>query len=338
MRVMLNALGYLGFHADNIDDWAGYGAQFLGLQLADRSTGSLAFRMDDRKQRLLIHGGADRRPVFGWEVANAAALAALGAVLERAAVPFARMDHAMAAQRRVAAGLTFQDPGGNRLEAFYGGEIATDPFMPGRSHSGFKTGPLGLGHIVLNTTAIDADLAFYTQILGFKLSDYVTKPFRAMFFHTNARHHSLALIEWPTQSIHHLMLEMFSLDDVGQGYDLALREPGRIATTLGRHTNDFMTSFYSNSPSGFLVESGWGGRTIDPAHWEPFEVVEGPSLWGHDRNWLPADKREQAAQMRMQAARDNVRAPVQVTPGNFQIAAGACPWWDGIASAREQER
>jgi 2,3-dihydroxybiphenyl 1,2-dioxygenase len=326
----LKALGYLGFHAESLEDWAGYGANFLGLQLADRAAGGLAFRMDDRKQRLLIHNQADRRPIFGWEVADSQAVDHLAAALERARVPVSAMDSALALERRVAGGLTFQDPGGNRLEAVYGLEIGNDPFKPGRAHSGFKTGPLGLGHIVLNTTAMDADVAFYTQVLGFRLSDYVTRPFRAMFFHINPRHHSLALIEWPKQSIHHLMIEMFSLDDVGQGYDLALREEGRIATTFGRHTNDFMTSFYSNSPSGFLVESGWGGRTIDLDNWQAFEVVEGPSLWGHDRTWLPAEKREQAAQLRLKAARDNVRAPVQVTVGNFEIAEGACPWWQRV--------
>jgi 2,3-dihydroxybiphenyl 1,2-dioxygenase len=332
---MLQSLGYLGFHADSIDDWTGYGAKFLGLQLAERSASSLSFRMDDRKQRLLIHDDADKRPILGWEVENAAALETVAAKLDRAGVLLSRMDKALAGQRHVADGITFKDPGGNRLEVFYGPETATESFTPGRPHSGFKTGPLGLGHIVLNTTNMDADIAFYTQILDFKLSDYVTKPFRAMFFHINSRHHSLAFIEWPKQSIHHLMIEMYSLDDVGQGYDLALREEGRIATTLGRHTNDFMTSFYSNSPSGFLVESGWGGRTINTSNWQAFEVVEGPSLWGHDRNWISAEARELAAQMRMKAARDNVRAPVQVTPGNFEIAAGECPWWHNLKKAAE---
>jgi 2,3-dihydroxybiphenyl 1,2-dioxygenase len=332
---MLQSLGYLGFHASSLDDWSGYGAHFLGMQLAGRSSSSLRFRMDDRKQRILIHCEADRRPILGWEVENAAALEALGARLERARVPVSRMDKALTAERHVTDGITFEDPGGNRLEVFYGSELATHSFIPGRAHSGFKTGPLGLGHIVLNTTKMDADIVFYTEVLGFKLSDHVTKPFRAMFFHINSRHHSLALIEWPKQGIHHLMIEMYSLDDVGQGYDLALREDGRIATTLGRHSNDFMTSFYSNSPSGFLVESGWGGRTIDTAHWQAFEVIEGPSLWGHERNWISAEGRELAAQMRMKAARDNVRAPVQVTPGNFTIASGECPWWEGLKRAAE---
>jgi hypothetical protein len=131
------------------------------------------------------------------------------------------------------------------------------------------------------------------------------------------------------------MIEHYMLDDVGQAYDLALRQEGRIATTFGRHTNDFMTSYYSNSPSGFLVETGWGGRTIEPAGWQPFEVTEGPSLWGHERNWLPPEGRELAAQMRMKAARENVRAPVQVTAGNFEVAAGVCAWWDATKQAAE---
>ena len=49
--------------------------------------------------------------------------------------------------------------------------------------------------------------------------------------------------------MHHMMVELFSLDDVGQAYDVALGEPDRIGVTLGRHTNDFMTSFYAKTPS-----------------------------------------------------------------------------------------
>ena len=46
---MLQALGYLGFHTKCLDDWAEYGAMFLGMQMAGRSASSLRFRMDDRK-------------------------------------------------------------------------------------------------------------------------------------------------------------------------------------------------------------------------------------------------------------------------------------------------
>ncbi len=141
---------------------------------------------------------------------------------------------------------------------------------------------------MLTVENIDAVMPFYVDVLGFGLSDYIEKPFRAYFFHINARHHSLALIETGKNGMHHLMVELFSLDDVGQSYDVALSEQDRVSVTLGRHTNDLMTSFYAKTPSSFMVECGWGGREIDPANWQPVEMHDGPSLWGHERVWLPA--------------------------------------------------
>ena len=135
------------------------------------------------------------------------------------------------------------------------------------------------------------------------LSDYILKPFKAYFFHVNPRHHSLAFIETGKNGMHHMMVELFSLDDVGQAYDIALTDPESIGSTFGRHTNDYMTSFYSWSPSGFMVEYGWGGRLVEPDNWRPEECTVGPSLWGHDRAWLPAEKRAEARAMRMKACR-----------------------------------
>ncbi|MFL6826558.1 MAG: VOC family protein, partial [Bradyrhizobium sp.] len=267
---------------------------------------------------------------FGWEVADAAALDALAARLEQAEVEVTAEPQALADARRVRALISFRDPCGNRLEAFYDAQTDDTPFKPGRSISGFRTGPLGLGHAVLTVENIDAVMPFYVDLLGFGLSDYMHKPFRAYFFHINARHHSLALIETGRNGMHHLMVELFSLDDVGQSYDVALSQQDRVSVTLGRHTNDLMTSFYAKTPSSFMVECGWGGREIDPSNWRPFELQNGPSLWGHERVWLPPAEREEAREMRMRAAAAGLRAPVQVMDGNYNLLSGTCPWWDSL--------
>jgi hypothetical protein len=50
----------------------------LGLQLIDQSRSTLAFRMDDRKQRVVVHEDGGEGPAFyGWEVDGAAALDAM---------------------------------------------------------------------------------------------------------------------------------------------------------------------------------------------------------------------------------------------------------------------
>jgi 2,3-dihydroxybiphenyl 1,2-dioxygenase len=327
---MLRALGYAGFGSDKLDDWRQFGANLVGFQAVERGNSLLAFRMDDRKQRIVIDRAmGDGARFFGWEVADDAALEALAAKLEAAKVEVVAEPQTLADARRVRRLISFHDPAGNRLEAFYGAEVDDAPFRPGRSISGFRTGPMGLGHAVITVANIAPAMAFYVDLLGFRLSDYIEKPFRAYFFHINARHHSLALIETGKNGMHHLMVELFSLDDVGQSYDVALSEE-RVNVTLGRHTNDLMTSFYAKTPSSFMMECGWGGRELDPATWQAVEMTHGPSLWGHERVWLPEKDREVAREMRMNAAREGLRAPVQVMEGNHNLMSGTCAWWDGV--------
>lgn len=314
---MIRALGYASVPAKNIADWVSFGSKLLGLQVASQDRASASFRMDDRPHRLTVRTEA-APPLFGWEVGDAAALDALASRLEENKVAVSRVPTAVAAARGVKDAIAFADPAGNRLEAYHGAASAADPFQPGRTISGFVTGGLGMGHVVLTVAQLQPVMAFYRDVLGFRLSDYVLNPFKAYFFHCNARHHSLAMLETGKNGIHHLMVELYSLDDVGQGYDLALGEQGRIATTLGRHTNDFVTSFYAFTPSDFMLEYGWGGRHVDDATWQAVEVKDGPSLWGHERAWLPEEGRQQARRMRLDLAQRGVRQPVQVMPGNHQ--------------------
>jgi 2,3-dihydroxybiphenyl 1,2-dioxygenase len=330
----LSSFGYFGVHSDKLDDWASYGPSFLGLELVDRTSTMLKFRMDDRKQRIIVSSAPEILDTFGWEVTDKAELDRIAARVEAASIPVSRLSSAEVQLRGVTEAIRFHDPAGNRLEVFRGPEIASAPVRPGRSISGFRTGPFGMGHAVLYVASVEDVQWFYMDVLGFRLSDYALRPFKAYFFHLNGRHHSLALIEGGKRRIHHIMMELDNIDDVGQAYDLALSEPGRIATTLGRHTNDFMTSFYARTPSEFFVEYGWGGRIIDPAAWVPTEMQYGPSLWGHDRTWLPADQLVEARALRAQAAQDGLRQPVQVDGGNYHTGVSGCAWWEEVKQSR----
>ncbi len=327
------SLGYVGVRAKDLADWASYGCGLLGLQRIDRSHATLAFRMDDSKQRIVVQAdGGEGIGFFGWEVADGAALDALAAHLDRARIEVTRGTRALADERHVKDLIVLHDPVGNRLELFHGAETATEPFKPGRSISGFRTGPLGLGHVVLNVdtaATMERMMSFYCDTLGFRLTDYYSHPFVARFLHLNPRHHSLAFVQSGRNAVHHMMMELFSFDDVGQGYDLALNE-ARVAVTLGRHTSDFITSFYSFTPSAFMVEYGWGARLIDVETWQATERREGPSMWGHDRCWLSPEDQAKARALRLANAANGFRRPVQVIEGNYQVMAGVCPWWDSV--------
>ncbi len=154
--------------------------------------------------------------------------------------------------------------------------------------SGFKTGSMGLGHILVYARNLDETVHFYRDLLGFRVSDFteVATPggkIRLAFLHCNPRHHSIALIEAPgaPKRINHVMFECNSLDDVGSGRDLCLQRGVPIAIDLGRHMNDHIVSFYMANPSQFALEYGWGGRTIDDSTWQVEHYTAADSLWGH---------------------------------------------------------
>ena len=311
------ALGYLGVRSDKLDDWFGFATRRLGMHACDQGGNSLSFRMDDWRQRFVVTNEPGSDLAFmGWQVDHASDLERYATRLDAADTPVFQASRALCDQRFVDHMIYFDDPDGNRIELFHAPETTTDPFISGRPIEGFKTGAYGMGHAVLHVKDAHALMPFYRDILEFSLSDYALSPIPLFFFHVNGRHHSFAMIGTGRTGFHHFMIEYANLDDVGQGYDLAQLEDNAIAYTLGRHTNDYMTSFYAHTPSDFFVENGWGGRVIDPATWEPHETSVGPSFWGHERLHLPEAPRSELREMRLAAARNGLRAP----------AIADCPW------------
>ena len=65
----IRALAYLGIRSDQIDDWSNFATKLLGMQKVDRAGKTIAFRMDDRKQRLIVSDeDGDTLAFMGWEL------------------------------------------------------------------------------------------------------------------------------------------------------------------------------------------------------------------------------------------------------------------------------
>src|SRR4051812_38589362 len=80
----ISALGYAGIAAGNLADWSAFATGLLGMQAAETSRSTLALRMDERRQRLILDQHQTEVPFFlGWEVADRVALEGLAARLEK---------------------------------------------------------------------------------------------------------------------------------------------------------------------------------------------------------------------------------------------------------------
>ena len=87
------------------------------------------------------------------------------------------------------------------------------------------------------------------------------------------------------------LVEVDSLDAVGQALDRVNAEGFQLSSTLGRHTNDKMVSFYVRAPGDWDIEFGTDGMRVDETYYTAEEITA-DSYWGHQ--WvgdLPAAMR-----------------------------------------------
>ena len=279
----IRGLGYIGVNVEDPAAWRSY-AELLGTMVVPSNReGGFDMKIDDRPFRVAVQRteAAEGLAFAGWELRDAAALELARSELEAAGYTVEQSTSGERAARRVRGLIRTTDPGGFTVEFFCGPILDHELFVSPHGVSGFVTGDMGLGHIVLGMTNLPEAIEFYTGLLGFRVTDHMgPADDEVVFTRCNPRHHSLALAGAPASTLYHFMLEARTLDDVGYTLDRHHAEGAPLSRGLGRHTNDKMVSFYSRSPSGFDVEFGYGGMRIDDATWAVSEITK-PSLWGH---------------------------------------------------------
>ncbi|WP_018177220.1 biphenyl-2,3-diol 1,2-dioxygenase [Jongsikchunia kroppenstedtii] len=288
----IKGLGYLKVSTNDIDRWRTFAFDVLGFaEGSGPDESALYLRMDERAARIIVvPGDTDEVVEIGWEVRDGKALAAVTEKLEAAGVGVKPLSLEEADARRIEAGIAFTDPTGANVEIFHGPVLDHSPVVTPYGAT-FVTGAQGLGHVVLPTMDPNGAFEFYTDVLGF-LPRGAMKipappefgPIRIRFMGVNQRHHSLAICPAPhggAPGLIHVMVEVDTLDAVGAALDRVAKDGFSLSSTLGRHTNDKMVSFYVRAPGGWDIEFGTEGMLVDEAHYTSEEITA-DSYWGHD--------------------------------------------------------
>lgn len=289
----IRGLGYLKVQSGDIPKWRELTVDCLAMQAVEGpDPDGLYLRMDERSARLsVLPGATDKVLAVGWEVRDQFALATVARAVEASGRVVRVLTQDECDERRIEAGVAFEDPAGTPLEIFFGPVLDHSPVLTGHGQS-FVTGDHGMGHVVLPTTVPEATVEFYTEVLGFlprgaiRLGGITSPPpvRRVRFLGVNQRHHSLAICPAPhgeAPGLVHLMMEVDSLDAVGRALDKVNKAGFSLSSTLGRHTNDKMVSFYVRAPGGWDLEYGCEGMLVDEAHYTAEEITA-DSYWGHD--------------------------------------------------------
>jgi 2,3-dihydroxybiphenyl 1,2-dioxygenase len=294
MAEMAN-LGYLVFGVSDLARWKEF-AGILGFGIGRETGESIGLRMDAHAQRFLLQQGQENDVrAAGWQFDTEDELDGYVASLRDKGLKVESCSAEQAAERRVQKVYRTPDPNGFAHEFFFGPAVSglNDAFRsPSLAGPGFRTGALGMGHLLVHGRDYKASIDFYQRTLGLRLSDRIRQELNgrvadATFFHTRTgRHHSMAVAESDAAKVlNHFMVEVQSMDDVGLAYDRCVAAGYQIRSELGHHPNDHMFSFYVYTPSGFAVEYGWGGIVIDDADWQAVTYAR-MSDWGHKRHEL----------------------------------------------------
>lgn len=303
----IKALGYVVIETAQPDKWDHFLTQVAGVMRApDAADGAALYRVDQRPFRFrIVRGQREYFLAAGYEVADAATLAALAAGIAAAGRPVEQGSAEDAAVRGVAAFFRTSDPAGNGLEFYHGDSVTNVPFVSPVGVPSFVTGAMGMGHAVFSAPNFDECVTFYRDVVGFHETDMPRfelfgpegPSMGFAFMHAdNGRHHSVALGEGPIppSGAVHIMLEMPTLIEVGKAHDRMKQYGYPESATLGSHVNDETTGFYVQTPGGFDLEIGWDSLVIDPANWETTRHTA-ISVWGHEWAWMKAMSEQQNA-------------------------------------------
>jgi catechol 2,3-dioxygenase-like lactoylglutathione lyase family enzyme len=246
-----------------------------GLRDAGTHDGTAYFRTGRGEpfQLALVPGAQRRVARIALGLASATAVDDAARELERAGVAL------LGAPAKLTTpgggyGVRFLDPDRRCVELSADVAAVPDAFEP--------LAPRKLAHIVLNTPDIDRMTAFYTDVLGMRISDWSEHVMS--FLRCDPEHHSIAFNAAPHASHNHTSWTMGSIDALfrAQGRVRAWGSPLMWGT--GRHGPGNQVFNYFVEPSGYVCELIADGIEIgDEAAWQPQVYVRAPQfmdLWG----------------------------------------------------------
>lgn len=157
-------------------------------------------------------------------------------------------------------GVQFVDPEGRLIE------LSVDRFaVAAKDANGREAIPRKVAHVVLNTVDIDAACAFYTEVLGMRISDW--SEHQMAFLRCNSDHHVIAFNQAPWTSVNHVAYEMPTVDHFMRGIGKLKRTGITPEWGPGRHGPGDNTFSYFTDPAGLVCEYTSEVAQIDEDSW-----------------------------------------------------------------------
>ena len=260
MTVNVVKLGFVGLHVGDRDSMKRHFHEVIGLPVSEESPEAIYLACGSDYHAIGLYPSANRTGIrhFGFRVDSALSLADAMKDLTASGVKAERKSDVFPG---IPETIEVTDPDGYTVFLYHDSAPVQLPYgLQG-------VGPVKLGHVALFVENSPKSAKYYTDVFGFRWSDWCEDLF--VFMRCNADHHSLNLTNNKRRGMFHVAFELRDLGHIGRGCDVLAANGTPIVWGPGRHGMGHNLFAYHRDPEGntveFMADMDRGHRLLRPA-------------------------------------------------------------------------
>jgi len=279
--VTAKRISHIALKTHNVEQQTNFYTNIVGLGETERdSAGRVYLRCNANHHAVVLYPSSEMGiDHYALDVGGPAELEAAAAVLSRAGISYETEKRGELGQEL---SLRLRDPDGYAVELI-GGMTQVAPTYGPRAVQ-----PRKLGHVTLLVDDCKRSAEFYSEVLGFRISDWVDDIF--LWMRCNPDHHGLAFAKTGFVKMHHFAFEVVDFSYLARQAEHLMQNGYVLLYGPGRHGPGQNHFEYFRDPEGNLIEfmcdlqQIWDDATYVPRVWNSQE--RWVNMWGPDG---PAD-------------------------------------------------
>ena len=247
MALEIEQIRHIGLFTPNLEEHALFYSDIWGLETVSKTSDAVYLRGSLQEYFILSLHRSDRRGLhhIAYAMPDDEAVRRAASSLKDSGVRLLE-DPQPLSEPGGGFGFRFIDPDGRCIE------LSSDVSMHIEGTRPKSVEPRSICHVVNNTPNLDRISNFYTEVLGFRISDWSGE--QMVFLRSDSKHHNISFNAAPHASVNHVAYLVSGIDQVMRGIS-NLREHGiEPAWGPGRHGPGNNIFCYFKDPFGYVAE------------------------------------------------------------------------------------
>jgi len=277
--IAVRRLGHATLTTPDIGRQVAYYTEVVGLTLVAREPSRAVLASKQGLEAIVLEPGTPNAlSRLAFQVSPGSDLGELVHVLDR---------HGIKSERRldvtpgVAEAIVFKDPKDTVIEVF------AEYNFPKEDTGLNGIMPLKLGHVAYRVNDVQATVRFYTDVLGFRVSDWRDDTFA--FLRCGPDHHTVNFVHDDVPQLHHIAFEVKDWAEIQRACEWLAKNNIHLVWGPGRHIIGHNIAIYHRNADKVRVEffcemdlmKDEALGYFDPRPWHQ-DRPQRPKVWGPD--------------------------------------------------------